>query len=624
MKVFRDPVHNLINLDTNDKKLNELIMKLIDSKEFQRLRFINQLGFVYLSFPSATHSRFEHSLGVAFLAKRFVEKIISIETKILELDNHSQHKEELEEFFEKIKRDKGLAMVAALLHDVGHSPLSHITEDVLGFKHEEWTRDIILGNTEINRHLKEFDENFPQAVCDVLSGSKREEYPISKFISGSIDVDKIDYLLRDSHMTGSQFGVFDLEWLINALAVGVKDDQVELGLDYIKGLGIAEDFVMSRIYMYTHVYLYKTNLVAQNMLKLIFERLRELPKEQSLSLMPDGSLKTLIFHDKTESPLNLDDYLGVSDVDLFYLLKTLRKSTDETLKMLSSGILERRLFKKISDQEWIGTKHFLEKEKGGNSKYHAVTLGFEAKSARLTYRPTVDRIFLFEKNGTAHEIFEKSQIIASNVHNRESFLGHFVDPNFHPENSDKVKLEVEEIKRKIEPRIDRDTVEKLILLSIEEAEKSEDEHRDDGKISPKVGAVLSDLDGNVLLTAHRGKGGHGHHCEFSLITEAKEKGLNLKESVLFVTLEPCTVRGEGKIPCTQRILDEGIPVVYIGSLDINDDITGDGETTLKSKGVWVERYEHRYERKISAMNFKFEEQQRAFREARRRQDQGLR
>ena len=301
MKIFRDPIHNVINLDTGNKAINDLIIKLIDSKEFQRLRFIKQLGFTYLAYPSATHTRFEHSLGVAFLAKRFLERMPAIE-------------------------DKNLTIVAALLHDVGHGPLSHTCEDIIGIEHEIWTQAIILGETEINSLLTQFDKSCPQIICDILSSSE--------VISGQLDVDRMDYLLRDSHMTGSGYGRFDLEWMLNVITVDIKDGKIRV---VEKGQSVAEDFEMARTYMYKNVYMHKTGLAANNMLTMLFKRLKD------LDICPCPSIKKVFLSGNKNPSELLEDYLSLSDIDLYYMLKQLKNSEDEPVSGLAGGLLNRRL-----------------------------------------------------------------------------------------------------------------------------------------------------------------------------------------------------------------------------------------------------------------------------------------
>ena len=138
--------------------------------------------------------------------------------------------------------------------------------------------------------------------------------------------------------------------------------------------------------------------------------------------------------------------------------------------------------------------------------------------------------------------------------------------------------------------------------TIEIAQKSVSE---DGKISPKVGAVLTDDDGNVLMDCYRGETGRGNHCEYGLLKKAKKEGIDTKNKILFVTLEPCTSRGHGKTPCSKRIVDAGIKTVYIGTLDPNPVITGKGELYLRAKGIVVNRYPNELILELNEINKDF-------------------
>ena len=608
MKIFRDPIHDVIDLDTGDKAVNDLIIKLIDSKEFQRLHFIKQLGLTYLAYPCATHSRFEHSLGVAYLAKIFLNKIISLEEKILSLNESSPHRGKFIDFFEQIKKHKPLTIVAALLHDIGHGALSHVTEDIIGIKHEEWVKKIIFENTVIHELLVKYDQNSPQIIFDILSTSNASFYS-GKIISGQLDIDKMDYLLRDSHMTGSGYGRFDMGWLLNVLTVGIVEENVEIGLDLGKSLSVAEDFVMARINMFRNVYLHKTTLVAQNMFRLLFERFGDLKKEDINKYFINESLQKVFFADKKNASLLLDDYLSVSDIDLYYFLKTLQTSEDEVLRELSTGLLNRHLFKLVPPEHLHGIRTFIREKKGEKAeKYYIVELEIVAKEERLTYRAGEDCIYLFDKDGKASELLEKSLIMPLNMNNYTLRLGHYVDSEVYNQFLSKMKEQAckKYAGKKLDINIDNISERELMIRSIEEAAKSKPE--DNEKIHPKVGAVLCDFNGDILLTAFRGKAAPGAHCEFSLLKEVEEQKIDCSNTVLFVTLEPCTIRGTNKVPCAQRIANAGIPKVYIGAIDPNEKFRSIGETFLRDNGIEVERYPHDLVMLIRAMNKDFENQ----------------
>ena len=386
MKIFRCPVHDVINLDMGCHRVNRLIIGLIDSPEFQRLRRIKQLGLADFAYPNATHSRFAHSLGVAYLAKRMTMQILTLKGK-------TEPQEGIRDFFDEIERDMPLTVVAALLHDIGHGILSHVTEGIVGIHHEEWTRRIILGDTIVNRLLTEYSSNAPQIVCNILASDPAHRHS-SRIIDGTIDVDKMDYLLRDSHMTGSGYGRFDLQWLLNVLVVGVCGGRVVVGLDEGKGLSVAEDFVMSRVYMLKNVYLHKTSLVAQEMLRLLFKRLGEVEGD----FFPTKAMGKIF-----AGVADLTDFLSVSDEHFYILLTRLAECDDPILRNLAGGLYNRNLYKEITEEKF--------RNLGGVSGYYA----FEVKSGggagyKMHYQAGRDEIFLFDKTGSGKELAELSTI----------------------------------------------------------------------------------------------------------------------------------------------------------------------------------------------------------------------
>ena len=258
LKVFRDPVHDLIALDAEDR----FILELIDCKEFQRLRRIRQLGLGSLVYPGAEHTRFAHSLGVFNFARRILERL------------RSRHGIAIRR---ELDRNSRTIKAAALLHDLGHGPYSHVFERVFrpptgaGKSHEDWTCEIICSdNTEVSRVLRR--ENIdPVDVARLISGSGPKSFAgaecvvepyLQDIVSSQLDADRMDYLLRDSLMTGSPAGAFDSEWILNALTIGeIKTGQrllKKLCLDASKGTGAIEGFLISRLQMTRNVYGHKT------------------------------------------------------------------------------------------------------------------------------------------------------------------------------------------------------------------------------------------------------------------------------------------------------------------------------------------------------------------------------
>lgn len=330
LKVFRDPVHNIIHFDKDEDKL---LLDLIDTEEFQRLRHIQQLGVSSFTYPGATHTRFAHSIGVAHLMNRFIDKI----TKLKQTDIQ----EDLKELWE----NRMLALVAALLHDIGHGPFSHTIESVTNIDHENVSIAIITGDTKIKEILEKYRSGFSKEVSDVILRTHQSKVVV-RLLTSQLDVDRIDYLLRDSKMTGAGYGAFDLEWLINVLRIGIYDDQIEVGLDLDKGLSIAEDFVMARYYMYKHVYFHKATRSVEIMIKKILLRAQTLSHEGKLNLSND---LTLIMS-KPSMPLSNDvikSYLRLTDHTIWHYISEWKSCNDIELSKLCESVLTRRLFKSI-------------------------------------------------------------------------------------------------------------------------------------------------------------------------------------------------------------------------------------------------------------------------------------
>src|ERR1051325_2479745 len=211
-RIYRDPVHNIIRLRT-DTDEGHLMVRLIDASEFQRLRRIKQLGLALYTYQGAEHSRFTHSLGVLHLMTRVLDR--------------------LGEKYGIKEEDRAAARPAALLPDVGHGSFSHVMEKVLGFHHEAWTvRAVLSEETEIGRVLRQYSTALPRRVADIIEG-KFQPSALAQLVSSQLDVDRMDYLLRDSLMTGAKYGIYDLEWIINALAIDEAADRV-----YVQARGI--------------------------------------------------------------------------------------------------------------------------------------------------------------------------------------------------------------------------------------------------------------------------------------------------------------------------------------------------------------------------------------------------
>jgi uncharacterized protein len=234
---LRDPIHGFVRADP-------LESALVNSRPVQRLRFIHQLGFTFLVFPGAEHSRFGHVLGAMHLAGRVYDALATKGAGVLPLGAHSC--------------ERRLARSAALLHDVGHAPFSHSAEDLFatGIDHEEMTRRL-LRLPEIEEIFARHGEGIGTAdVARLLAGGQTAtERLLAKIVSGELDVDKMDYLLRDSLFCGVRYGTYDLERLLDTMLPIADPETGEWGIGVEEGgVHALEALVMARYYMFTQVY----------------------------------------------------------------------------------------------------------------------------------------------------------------------------------------------------------------------------------------------------------------------------------------------------------------------------------------------------------------------------------
>ncbi|MEJ8544234.1 HD domain-containing protein [Brevibacillus borstelensis] len=309
-KVFKDPVHSYVHV--RDK----LIWDLINSAEFQRLRRIRQLGTSFFTFHGGEHSRFNHSLGVYEIMRRILE---TFEGRI-----RMSYEEKL------------LCLCAALLHDVGHGPFSHSFEKVFRYHHEDWTRAILQGDTQINRILKRMGEDFPKQVAEVIAKTYDNKLIVS-LISSQIDADRMDYLLRDAYYTGVNYGNFEIERILRVMRPG------EDGIVFkYSGMHAVEDYIMSRYQMYWQVYFHPVTRSAEVVLRKIFQRAKEL----FLQGFPFRQEPTLLLPFLTEQ-VQLADYLSLDESVILFYMQLWRNENDAVLKDLCARFLDRNLFKYV-------------------------------------------------------------------------------------------------------------------------------------------------------------------------------------------------------------------------------------------------------------------------------------
>src|SRR5215207_98515 len=228
-EILRDPLWNNIRVD-------ELTLELVDTDVFQRLRYVRQLGLAFLVYPGATHSRFEHALGTYHLARRTLSLF----------EEHGD--------YGALGRDECmLTRIAALLHDIGHYPFSHALEEIGALNHEEVARPLICGGEVAAVLRRELGSDAPERIVALIRGESPS--PLQGLISGSIDLDKLDYLRRDAFMCGVSYGEIDVDRLINALTLVRDPDSGEPRVGMIeKGLSALESLLFAKYQMYRNVY----------------------------------------------------------------------------------------------------------------------------------------------------------------------------------------------------------------------------------------------------------------------------------------------------------------------------------------------------------------------------------
>jgi len=404
-RIYRDPVHNIIRLRT-DTDEGDLMMKLIDTSEFQRLRRIKQLGLGLFTYQGAEHSRFTHSLGAFHLMTRVLDRFS---------ERYSINPE-----------DRIAARAAALLHDVGHGSFSHVMEKVLNFHHEHWTVQILLsGETEIGSLLSSHSPDLPKKIASIIEG-KFKPAALAQLVSSQLDVDRMDYLLRDSLMTGAKYGIYDLEWIINALAIDESADRIYVEA---RGLYAVEEYLQARYYMFRQVYFHRTLRSAEAVLRSIIRRALTLYEDGADVWHAPGTAFEKIL--KRQSLTTLE-HLEIDDSDVVFHVKRWQHSSDRILSELSKRFTQRRLFKAIdldmdlSDKaEFLQTAREAVRRCGFDPDYYFI----EDRASDIPYYNyyTAERgepkTHIYVENGYAHpeitEISEVSDIVLGLQHGYE-------------------------------------------------------------------------------------------------------------------------------------------------------------------------------------------------------------
>lgn len=316
-KIFRDPLYNYVSIE---RKKDGWLLDVLDSPEIQRLRRVHQLGISYLTFPGADHNRLAHSLGVLHLMSQVMTHL------------GRQYEDA------QVRRAREPLLAAALVHDVGHGPFSHLFEPCLGINHEEWSIKIVESpDTALHKALRACDQSLPRTVAELVDPDNHDHPAWQKYLlSSQLDMDRLDYLRRDSLFTGADYGHFDWYRLINSLEL---DDDDESGRDIVwpeKSSLAIEEFIFSRYYMYHNVYLHKTTRGFEKLLEAMWRRARRLFDEGG-NVPPVPMLQS--FWGASEP--SVEQYLAIEEFTVLQQIQDWTSHKDKALNDLARRFLHR-------------------------------------------------------------------------------------------------------------------------------------------------------------------------------------------------------------------------------------------------------------------------------------------
>ena len=380
-KVLKDPVHSYIHINY------EVVWNCLDSKEFQRLRRIRQLGGDFQVYPTAEHSRFSHSLGVYEIVRRMVTEIKSLSMELSEYD-------------------KICVMLAGLLHDVGHGPFSHAFEHITNHSHEDYTAKIILGGTELNRVLTEVYPRLPEDIVSIIEHNHPNDI-LNQIISGQLDADRMDYLLRDSYFSATSYGQFDLERILRTMRVRKIDENKKALVVKYTGIHSVEDYIMARYQMYWQVYYHPVARSYEAVFIQLFNRLKDIFKENKEYF---SDMKVLIpFLEK--NVVSVEEYFKLDENSLLYCCALIQDKEDKIATDLARRLQNRNLFEYVdyNDENLAQIKNMLT-ENNLDERYYLRIENVEAS----VYSPYKGRKILIEKlNGDIVALEKASTIVES-------------------------------------------------------------------------------------------------------------------------------------------------------------------------------------------------------------------
>ena len=386
LKIINDPVHGFIKIPY------EILFDVIEHPYFQRLRRISQTGLFHLIFPGATHTRFHHAIGAMHLM------FTALETLKLKGVSISEEEEKS-------------AMLAILMHDIGHGPFSHALENMLmeNWHHEKLS--LLLMN-ELNA---EFNGELSTAM-EMFQGKYHRKF-FNQLISSQLDVDRLDYLKRDSFYTGVSEGNINTQRIISMM--NVADD--ELVIDS-KGIYSIENYLTARMFMYWQVYYHKTAALSEHILVKILERAKQLSLE-GVDLPASPNLKYFLQKGKSAeaSAEDIQRFTELDDNDVIQAMKFWQSNDDLILSYLCKSVMKRKLPKTIISSESFSAE-FIQQKIERTNQYFETDKGEKVveqiSRSLLPYNSQKQPIYLLRKNGekVALDQFE-SQILSSSITN---------------------------------------------------------------------------------------------------------------------------------------------------------------------------------------------------------------
>jgi len=367
-KIINDPVYGIINIPDG------IIFRIFEHPDFQRLRRIGQAGLTNFVYPGANHTRFHHALGAMYLCQEALEML-----RIRDVS---------------IDRDEATGlMLAILLHDVGHGPFSHVLEHNLTGKHHE-----VMTVAIMNKLNKEFDGALDTAISIFLDTHPKKF--LHQLVSGQLDLDRMDYLNRDSFFTGVAEGKIGYDRIIKMMTVADNSLVIQE-----KGIYSVENFLMARRLMYWQVYLHKTVLAAEHMLIQCLRQAKEATAKGARFNLSPHFAYFMTGHSSTDEQEMLEHFLKIDDYDMWWALKQFSQDGDQSLSFLADALLNRAIFKIELSKEPFPDEIAEEKIEKVSRKFnldrsHAASLVFNGSESNEMYNVRKDEIMVLMKDGT--------------------------------------------------------------------------------------------------------------------------------------------------------------------------------------------------------------------------------